>query len=559
MRPRDHITQSLILISGLILFAFAATHFLNHALGLVRIEAMYEFQQWRWMITRSLPGSLLLAAALITHVALSLIKLANRTTLRLPPWELLQIGLGLAIPILLLPHIVDTRGASALFGVSDNYLYTLARVWPTSAVTQSILLILVWAHGCLGIHYWLRLNRRYRALLPVLILAVIALPLAGLAGFVVTGRAVSFSMQDADLSARVREVTHWPTPADDDQLAVYRLLVRIGFVVLIALVAGYMGLRHFLMLAAPKILIAYTGGPSIRAAIGPSLLEISRAHGVPLAAACGGRTRCTTCRVRIEQGTELLAPPNSTEAAVLASMGMPKDTRLACQLRPRASLTVTRMVPVTVAGKDATADHETESAGTEEPTAVLVIGMKDFASIAHGRLPYDVVFIVNEFIALVASTVTECRGRIDKIIGHDLVAVFGDHEGLEGACAHALSAVYAVDAALERLNQKISAEIGRLVESTIGIACGKTIIGRIGYGDAMQLTAIGTVVEDAMQLKAAAQRLGYQIVLSVETARHSGVSNLGPLKEVAMSDISNSDRMVEALAIERIRDLPASS
>ena len=114
MRPRDHITQNLILISGLILFAFAATHFLNHALGLVRIEAMYEFQQWRWMITRSLPGSLLLAAALITHVALSLIKLANRTTLRLPPWELLQIGLGLAIPILLLPHIVDTRGANAL-------------------------------------------------------------------------------------------------------------------------------------------------------------------------------------------------------------------------------------------------------------------------------------------------------------------------------------------------------------------------------------------------------------------------------------------------------------
>src|SRR5262245_36495043 len=127
------LTQKLILVSGLILFIFAATHFLNHVVGLIDVEAMYQVQQWRWAITRSWLGSIILGAALITHIALTLLKLARRVTLRLPAWELAQIAMGPAIPFLLLPHIVDTRVAHELFGVQDNYLYELARLWPTGA------------------------------------------------------------------------------------------------------------------------------------------------------------------------------------------------------------------------------------------------------------------------------------------------------------------------------------------------------------------------------------------------------------------------------------------
>jgi len=90
-----------------------------------------------------------------TKRRLGLFKLARRTTLRLPPWELFQLGLGLLIPFLLLPHIVNTRIAHVYFGVEDNYLYELARLWPASAILQSTLLLIVWLHGCIGVHYWL--------------------------------------------------------------------------------------------------------------------------------------------------------------------------------------------------------------------------------------------------------------------------------------------------------------------------------------------------------------------------------------------------------------------
>ena len=82
---RGDTLQKARLISGLILFAFVLTHFLNHAVGLVHIETMHEVQRLRWIVTRSLPGSLILLAALVTHITLALYKVATRTTLRLQP------------------------------------------------------------------------------------------------------------------------------------------------------------------------------------------------------------------------------------------------------------------------------------------------------------------------------------------------------------------------------------------------------------------------------------------------------------------------------------------
>src|SRR5438477_6890672 len=182
---RGGMTRNLSLVSGLILFAFALTHFLNHAVGLFNLEAMDQVQEWRLAVTRSLPGMIILAAALLTHIVFGLLKLARRRTLRLPTWELSQLILGLTIPLLLLPHIIDTHIAHSLFGVQDSYLYELARLWPSGALTQSLLLVVVWTHDCLGIHHWLKFKAWYRALQPLLLLIAIAIPLAALAGFAV--------------------------------------------------------------------------------------------------------------------------------------------------------------------------------------------------------------------------------------------------------------------------------------------------------------------------------------------------------------------------------------
>jgi adenylate cyclase len=250
---RGEIAQRLRIASGLILFAFAATHFLNHAAGLVHLQTMHDVQAWRQMVTRSLPGTFVLVMALATHVTLALVKLANRNTFRLPAWELIQLVLGLAIPFLLFPHIVNTRIAHVFFNVEDNYLYELARLWPESAILQSTLLLLVWTHGCIGIHFWLRLYTPYRAFQPVLLFLAIAVPLAALGGFMVAGRAVAQSIESPEMLARVKELTHWPNASDAQLLAWYRLLVRLGFGAVLLLVAAYIGWRWYVQSTRPKM------------------------------------------------------------------------------------------------------------------------------------------------------------------------------------------------------------------------------------------------------------------------------------------------------------------
>lgn len=286
---RGGILRNLSLISGLILFAFAATHFLNHAVGLFQLDLMDEVQQWRLAVTRSWPGSIVLGIVLLTHILFGLLKTARRSTLRLPTWEFVQIAFGLAIPFLLLPHVIDTRVAMTAFGVQDSYLYELARLWPAAAFTQSLLLLVVWAHGCLGIHYWLKFRPWYVTLQPILLLVAVALPLASLVGFAVSGRAVAGLLSDPAIAARVKEIAHWPDASSDEQLAWYRQLAQIVFAGLLTLTAIVIMLRRLGMLAAPKLMIAYTGGPKVQSAIGPTLLEISRANGIAHASACGGR------------------------------------------------------------------------------------------------------------------------------------------------------------------------------------------------------------------------------------------------------------------------------
>jgi adenylate cyclase len=333
--------QKLRLASGLVLLAFAGSHFLNHALGLAGLEAMHLAQDWRTAVTRSLPGSLVLLVALFAHMALGLYRIAQRQTWRMPPWEFVQILSGLAIPLLLLPHIVNTRVAYTVFDVEDSYAYELARLWPASAWQQSALLLLVWVHGCIGLHHWLRLGEGYRRLQPLLATVAVAVPVLALAGFVVAGRATAEIIAEPDALAALKARSRWPGDVASAALADWRLLARVAFTVA-ALVAIALPLRRsWQRRRAPSaIRVTYSGGPVVEIEPGQTLLEASRAAGVPHASVCGGRARCSTCRVRIEQGREGLPPAEGAEAATLKAIGAPVDVRLACQVRPTRHLTV---------------------------------------------------------------------------------------------------------------------------------------------------------------------------------------------------------------------------
>jgi adenylate cyclase len=545
---RGDIPQRLRLISGLILFVFALTHFLNTAVGLVSLEQMDQLDRWRTVVTRSLPGTIVLAGALVIHIVLALYKVATRTTWRLPWWELLQIVLGLLIPFLLFPHIVNTRIAHNYFNVDDNYLYELARLWPASAIIQSTLLVIVWIHGCLGIHFWLRLHPPYRAMQPVLLFLAITIPLAALGGFMISGRAVAALIENKEAFDRV-----WPNADNNELLATYRVWVRLGFLGVLGLIAAIFAIRYLSWLSAPKVTISYAGGPKVDVPIGPTLLEISRLNKIPHASVCGGRARCSTCRVRIEEGGENLPPAVFPESVTLAAIEAPANVRLACQIRPSKPLVVTRLLRPVGTGPDAAGVSESDSSGTEKPLAVLSVNMREFNELTRTKLPYDVVFLLNQFFTAVGTAIRTQGGTVDKYLGDGLIAVFGQRHGVEGGCRQALRAIRGIDLALDHLNSVIGPELGKPVRIAAGLHAGHLILGRIGHGQSVDLTVVGPAVKIALQLEALAKERDVQLVLSHDVARLAGWEPDDNL--ISSVHVHGLEEPLEVVDVPRGRDL----
>lgn len=552
---RGGLTRNLSLISGLILFVFAATHFLNHAVGLFSLEFMDQVQGWRLAVTRSWPGVIILAAALVIHIVFGLLKLLGRRTLRLPAWELMQLALGVAIPFLLLPHILDTHVAHSLFGVQDSYLYELARLWPLSAMSQSLLLVIVWTHGCLGIHHWLKVKNWYRALQPLLLLIAIAIPLAALAGFVVSGRAVAGLISDTAMAEQMRALTHWPNSFDDDALTSLSRTLRIGFAVVVGLVVIAIAVRRLTMLAAPKIAVTYSDGPKIQSPVGPTLLEISRDNGIAHTSDCGGRARCGTCRVRITEGAATLPAPSFAERFTLARVKAPQDARLACQIRPTAALTVLRLVQAgetTSVAQPVAADAD--DTGTQRPLCLLYLRLRDIDDIARDRLAYDLVFILNEFFAAAGAAIDENHGWVDKFLGDGLLAVFGQRRGLAQGARDALHAARAIDRALDRLNEKVAAEVGHPVRASIGVHAGSFVVGRIGIGKTSVVSVVGLGIDVAQRLAGFAETKGWQIALSSDAAKQAAMLDVGE-RQTLTSEASGKSGTIDVIGIARGRDI----
>ncbi|MDX2203421.1 MAG: adenylate/guanylate cyclase domain-containing protein [Hyphomicrobiaceae bacterium] len=549
---RGDLLQRLRLISGLALFMFAATHFLNHALGLVSLGAMEEMQAWRKLVTRSWVGSAALLAAFVVHISLALYKISRRLAWKLPVWEAAQVLTGVAVPLYLITHIVYNRGAASLAGTDDTYTYELGNIWPAMAWEHALLLLVAWTHGSIGIHYWLRLAAWYQRVQPILLALAVALPVSALAGYSVAGREVAARLSAPGAWETLQAAARAPDAAAAARLDDIHDRLRLTFLALLGLALLVPIARSMRRAAGPKVEVTYRGGPVVRAALGPTLLEISRMRDVPHASVCGGRARCSTCRVGVVHGAATLPPPSGAEAVTLASIMAPPHVRLACQIRPQHPITVTRLVaPAPAEGRRQAAVHPQ---GDERELAVLFLDTRGFTRISENRLPYDVVFILNRLFAEVGEAIERHGGHIDKYLGDGLMALFGAQSGEAAGCCQALRAARDIDLALDRLNLEIEGEIGAPLRLGMGVEVGPLVMGRIGHVATASVTVIGSTVNAASRLEALTKEKGCQLIVSADVLSQAGIdAGAFPCEDVMIRGLSAPRRVA---LIARARDLP---
>lgn len=505
------------IISGLILFIFAFFHFLNLGLGLFSDEALDWGQDARQVITRNILGEFILFSALLTHAGLAIAKLASRHTLRMPIWEATQILLGLTIPLLLIKHIVHTRVAHEVFGVNDEYGYITVLLWDTvDGAWQAVLLLIVWLHGCLGLHFWLRAKGWWRRWLPVLVGFAMLIPGFALSGFLTQGRRMLQLFQDDEIRWDLMEDYHWPDRDTFTALIMIADYLLYAFWVILTLATLLYATRRLLNWRK-SVQIRYSNGPEISATKGLTLLEISRVHGVPHTSLCGGRGRCTTCRVIIERGGDRLHPPSAAEARSLAAVKAPDNARLACQIRPSHPLTVLR-----VFRPDGRRDRAHASQGEERRLAILFLDMRGFTARTTGQLPYDVVFLLNRFFDAIVPGIIGAKGTVDKYLGDGLLAVFETEDEHSSARA-ALKAAADISTALARFNRTLASEDAPAVAIGMGLHLGDLVLGEIGAAGNAPRTLIGDSVNAASRLEGKTKELGVELLISEALLHSAGI------------------------------------
>ena len=501
--------RRLRLASGLILFGFLGTHLANHAAGLISLAAAEAARLAFLDFWRSLPATAALYAAFVIHIGLAFMALYERHTLRMPAAEWLRLAAGFSIPFLLVAHFTGTRLAYELYGQDDPYARVVWVLWSNDRGLRQLLLITVaWAHGCLGLHFLLRYRAFYRAWFHVFFAAAVLMPALGLLGFLAMAaeiearRSMVLSRLDAPEAAILADLR-------DGLLTLFGVL--LGGVLAARSLRAWHERRRGLSIA-----LRYPG-QVVHVPRGWSVLEASRANGIPHLSLCGGRARCSTCRIRVEGPPQNLPSPGVDEARTLERVGAQADVRLACQLRPTGDLSVTPLLRP--------AEPRTGEPGLERDLVILFIDLRRWTGLAERQFPHDLFYVQELFFEAVGDAVREAGGVPNQFIGDSVMAIFGaeDEAQPEKAARQALAAARGIEARMGALNERLVGEFGHRFGFGIGIHSGPAALGEVGYRDTRTLSAVGDTVNTASRLQELTKQYGVPLVVSERVALAAGL------------------------------------
>jgi adenylate cyclase len=554
----DNVIRRIRLISGLVMFAYVTTHFINHSMGLVSVQFMDRVLHDVHEYWSSQLGGIILYSAFATHYGLALWALWQRRSLKMSAPEAFQLVLGFSIPFLLLEHVVQTRVADTYYDAAYGYytalLYTFFVANPMRGGLQLTVLIVAWVHAVIGLWYWLRLRTWYERWQPLLFAFALLLPTLAILGFFEGGREIMALAADPAWVAKLPRDYPRPAPADLAFLDQLVLWGRIAFAATLVAVLIARAIRWHWRRRHGVIRLTYPSGRVVQIPPGVSVLEASRMAGIPHASVCGGRGRCSTCRIKVEGPKEALPQPASEEVKVLQRVGAAPDVRLACQLRPARDLRVSPLLPATAQASDGF--HRAGYLhGAEREIVILFGDLRAFTRLSEKKLPYDLVFLLNRYFAEMGHAIEGAGGRIDKFIGDGVMALFGLDSGVEAGCREALVAAKAMAERMQSLNRALVHDIPEPLRIGIGIHTGSAIVGEMGYGTAVSITAVGDSVNTASRIESLTKTYACEVVISEAVARHAGI-DLGDAPRHEIEVRGRAERLVVRTFVSA-KDIPA--
>ncbi|WP_228060982.1 MULTISPECIES: adenylate/guanylate cyclase domain-containing protein [unclassified Coleofasciculus] len=168
-------------------------------------------------------------------------------------------------------------------------------------------------------------------------------------------------------------------------------------------------------------------------------------------------------------------------------------------------------------------------AGQKLIATVLFTDLKGFTTITEQTDPETLMVWLNDYMNLMAQSVLDQDGVLDKFIGDAVMAVFGipipsttEAEIANDAIA-AVSCALDMGAKLQQLNQEWHKQGLPTVAMRVGIATGTVVTGSLGSRQRLNYTTIGDTVNIAARLESYDKSLDggtCRILISEETYHH---------------------------------------
>ncbi|OMH31712.1 adenylate/guanylate cyclase domain-containing protein [Motiliproteus sp. MSK22-1] len=581
--------RRLRITTGLIMATYVIVHLSNHTLGLISLGAMESMREVVTTFWRSWLGGLLIYTSILTHFSLGLISLYRRTTLRIPAWELSQLILGLSIIPLLAGHVAATWGSRVLMNKDVNYESILSGILtdPWLSTRQFILLIIVWSHVLIGLHFFFRLKSWYRKSSFYLYPLVIVIPL--LVVFSLARAGVELNLWQPQATTSGYGLTYpndYESSYDSENTSGYSdiygsnnssgynngsysdnydsstspswtprellhngILITFYSLLFITLMARL--IRDRPGPESGSILIKHPSGKILKGTPGQSILEIIRQNSIPHASICGGRGRCTTCRVRIDAGNNELQQPTALEQDALDRIAAAPNVRLACQTRPQQDIKITPLLPPQLGIENTTQMGGVN--GDEREVLAMFVDLRGSTKMGEQRLPYDVLFILNRFFLEMSDALQASHGHYAQFAGDGLMALYGLDRGISQGCRDALRGAIDMQVRINKLNQELVDELKEPLRIGIGIHCGEAIVGTMGPPSSPNYSAIGDNINAAARLEGQTKTLNCTLVVSTAVIEHTDIDfSRFPTQQVTLR---GKEKAVQVYAVNNPLDI----
>jgi adenylate cyclase len=247
-----------------------------------------------------------------------------------------------------------------------------------------------------------------------------------------------------------------------------------------------------------------------------TILQALLRRGIPHAHVCGGKARCSTCRVLVLEGLENCFPRTPKEQRIAEKLRFPANIRLACQTHISGPVKIRRLI---IDDEDielnslSIVENGSAFVGVEKGILILFADIQGFTAFAETLMPYDVVHVLNRYFNLMGKVIRHYRGYINAYMGDGLMALFETEDPASGA-AQAIRAGLAMLIEVEKLRPYLQDLYHRSFDIRIGLHYGQVVTGALGALGDRKETVIGDAVNVASRIETANKQAGTRFLVS---------------------------------------------